>query len=82
MPRGPLPVQAAQYGKVRSLRMPVAGLRLTQARSSWHAPRRLNCGGHPFSIIRRTSSGNSAFTSGNSAASTPAMATNSGNSKP
>ena len=32
-------MRAAQYGRTRPLKMPVAGLKARDARSSWHAPR-------------------------------------------
>lgn len=39
VPRGPLLVRAARYGRVKTVRMPVEGLRVQQTQSSWHAPR-------------------------------------------
>lgn len=39
VPRAPLLLRAWRYGEVRKVAMPVAGLRVSQARSSWHAPR-------------------------------------------
>lgn len=38
-PRAHLVLRASRYGRVRQVTMPVAGLRSSQARSSWHAPR-------------------------------------------
>jgi Peptidase family M23 len=39
VPRGPLLVRAARYGRAKTVRMPVEGLRAQQTQSSWHAPR-------------------------------------------
>jgi peptidoglycan LD-endopeptidase LytH len=39
LPRVPLLMHAARYGRPQVLKMPVSGLQPREARSSWHAPR-------------------------------------------